>query len=419
MQKTMPIPGVTKTLYIGMVINTAVKPSRDVMLGLMDWMRRRQGVEPRLFHASAATATKNLVEFASSGLDGLVFCGVRRDIVWDFAKAMPNHPPVVLSSYAPLSEEERRNLGNGGTVMLDNEAIGRQAADFLLGHKLQNFAFFGSNVYRERIAGEIRCEAFRKRIQERLGDKMTFSSLMVGTYRDNEDFWEGDENEIKEVKKWVKSLPIPCAVFVNGDREAFSILEHCHHQGIAVPADMEVLGVNNSHWLCEHSTPPLSSICPDLTSCVRKTMDMLIQLIQNPNLPSGQRDVRIESNKLIERRSTAGKRDYGHVLTKVREFVRQNACSGIAVPDIVAHVGASRRMIEKRIRMETGESLLDMIWRVRVEKACKLLKTTRYKMAEVARLSGFGTSTKMGRVFRTLVGMSMRTYRSKYRKSVR
>lgn len=413
MQKKIQIPGVTKTLYVGMVINTAVKPSRDVMLGMMYWARRRQGIESRLFHASAATTPKNLVEFASSGLDGLIFCGVRRDIVWEFAKAMPNHPPVVLSTYSPLSEEERRNLGNGGTVMLDNEAIGRQAADFFLGHRLQNFAFFGANVYRERIAGEIRCEAFRKQIQERLGGKMTFSSMMVGTHYENEDFWEGGT---KDIGKWLRSLPLPCGMFVNGDREAFSILEHCRRLGIPVPSDMEVLGINNSHWLCEHATPPLSSISPDLTSCVRKTMEMLIQLIQNPDLPSEQRDVRVVSNKLIERRSTVGRRDYGHVLTKVREFVRQNACKGIAVPDIVAYVGASRRMIEKRIRHETGESLLDMIWNVRVEKACKLLKTTRFKMAEVARLSGFGSSTKLGRVFRTLVGMSMREYRSKYRK---
>ena len=78
--------------------------------------------------------------FANSGIDGIVTCGVRRDIVLDFLRVMPNHPPMVVCAYSPILESEYELFRAGGIVLLDNEAIGRQAADFFLGHGLQNFA---------------------------------------------------------------------------------------------------------------------------------------------------------------------------------------------------------------------------------------------------------------------------------------
>ena len=150
-------------LVIGMVINTATKPCRDVMLGIMDEVWDLPDVVPRLFHASPATTAKNLMTFAESGVDGLIFSGVRKSIVRSFAKAMPNHPPAVVVTNLAVSEADLEKIGVGGFVMLDNAKIGRMAADMFLEHGLRNFAFFGSNGYREMMAGEIRCEAFRRR----------------------------------------------------------------------------------------------------------------------------------------------------------------------------------------------------------------------------------------------------------------
>ena len=98
-------------LVIGMVINTATKPSRDVMLGIMDDVLDRPDVVPRLFHASPATTAKNLIKFIESGVDGLIFCGVRKGIVLSFAKAMPNHPPAVVVTNLAVSEADLEKIG--------------------------------------------------------------------------------------------------------------------------------------------------------------------------------------------------------------------------------------------------------------------------------------------------------------------
>ena len=113
---------------IGIVVNTAVKPSRDILLGVMDRIHSANCGKPLLFLAGSATSPANINTFAENGLDGMIFCGVRRDIFVSFGRLMPDHPPVVLCTYAPLTEEELELLGRGGEVVLDNESIGAQAA---------------------------------------------------------------------------------------------------------------------------------------------------------------------------------------------------------------------------------------------------------------------------------------------------
>ncbi len=398
---------VRKKGRIGIVINTAVKPSRDILLGVMDSIHSANCGKPLLFHAGSATSPANLKAFVEAGLDGMIFCGVRLDILMKFARIVPVRPPVVICTYVPLTEEERYVLGHGGEVVLDNESIGAQAADFFIGHGLRNFAFLGANVFRERVAGEIRCDAFRRRLEERLGTNVTFSKCVVGVVADNEDFWELGNGD---TEKWITSLPHSCGVLVNGDREAVNLLSICRRYGIKVPDDLEVLGINNSHGFCEQARPAISSLCPDLARCAKEAVDMLSALIANPDLPAKRRKVMVGTCKLVERGSTSNG-EYGHVVARAREYIIKNACGGIDVSDVVRTVKVSRRLLEKRVREATGQSVLDMIQKVRLESVCRLLSTTSLPIADVTTRSGYELTSNLGRLFRRTFGMSMREYR--------
>ena len=392
---------------IGIVINTAVKPSRDIMLGLMDRLHSSSYGKPLLFLAGNGTSPANLKSFVESGLDGMIFCGVRRDILLEFARLVPERPPVVLCTYAPLTEEERDVLGHGGEVVLDNKSIGAQAADFFIGHGLRNFAFLAANVYRERIAGEIRCDAFRRRIDECLGSNHAFSKYMVGVVTENEDYWELGNGD---TEAWIRKLPRPCGVLVNGDREAANFLAICKRFGIKVPDDLEVLGINNSHGFCEQARPAISSLCPDLARCAKEAVDMLMALTADPAMPRERRRVMVASCRLVERGSTSNG-EYGHVVARAREYIQKNACSGIDVSDVVRYVDVSRRLLEKRVRDVTGQSVLDMIQGVKLENVCRLLATTSLPIAEVTTRSGYEQTSNLTKLFRKKFGMSMRDYR--------
>ena len=395
---------------IGVVINTTFKPARDVHLGIVNCLLSGGIGVPLLFVAGNGTLPANVKAFAEHGLDGMIFCGVRKAIVLEFLRLMPDHPPVVVTSHDIFPEGNLEQLGYGGAVVLDNESIGVKAADFFIDHGLRHFAFFASNVCRERIAGAIRRDAFRRRIQERLGAEATFSQCVTGVMADNDDYWELGDGESE---KWVGNLPHPCGVLVNEDREAANMLAICKDLGIRVPDDLEILGVNNSYGFCEQVLPAISSLAPDYARCAVEAVDMLTALIADPKLPRSRRKVRVPSCAIVERGSTSSG-DFGHVVARARDFIRRHACEGIGVPDVVTQVGVSRRLLEKRVREATGASVLDMIQKVRLENVCRLLVNTTLSISDVTTNSGYEPTSNLSHLFRRTYGMSMRDYRARH-----
>ena len=317
---------------IGVVINAVLKPSRDVMCGVIHCVQSECLGKPLLFQASGGTLPENIKSFAANDLDGMIFCGLRREVIVEFLRLMPDHPPLVVCTYYPLSEEYMNLLGNGGELVLDNEGFGRTTADFFIKHGHRNFAFLRSQVATESIAGDIRCEAFRRRIEECLGTSYTFSKFVSGVVAVNEDFWETGDNR---AEAWVDSLPLPCAVLTNDDREAANFIDVCKKLGKRVPNDIEVLGSNNSHGFCEQTHPAISSLIPDYAKGARDAVKLLMALIDNPNLPRAQRSVVLSSYRLVERGSTSNG-EHGYIVARAREYIAQNACKGIGVMDVVA-----------------------------------------------------------------------------------
>lgn len=393
---------------IGVVINAVLKPSRDVMCDVVHYIHSENLGKPLLFQASGGTLPENIKLFASNNLDGMIFCGVRREVAGAFLRLMPDHPPLVVCTYYPLSEESMDRLGNGGELIMDNEGIGRQVADFFIEHGHRNFAFLRTRVATESIAGDIRCEAFRRRIEERLGTSCTFAKFVTGVVTANEDFWEVGDNKSEE---WVRALPLPCAVLTNDDREAFNFIVICKKLGIRVPGDIEVLGSNNSHGFCEMSRPAITSWIADYERGAKEAVKLLMALIANPNLPRAQRSVVLSAFRLVERGSTSNG-EHGYIVARAREYIAQNACKGIGVMDVVANVGVSRRLLEKRMREATGQSLLEMIQAVRLENVCRLLTTTSLPMLEVGERSGYDSTSNLSCLFRKRFGMTMSDYRA-------
>ena len=400
-------------IHIGMVIQTESKPCRDVMLSLMDFAGTHPDVRLRLFHASPATTVENLATFASFGFDGLFLCGLAKDVVYGFLKSCPNHPPLALCVYTLPADTDFADFGPGVTVIVDNAAIGHQAADFLLDRGLSNFAFFGSMARRESIAGELRCVAFEARIHAVLGERGAFTRWFMGTQMPNGDYLDPKG---EDVEHWVSSLPLPCGVFANGDREAYILERVCLRLGIDIPGQMEILGINNANMLCERAKPTLTSLELDYYACAESAITMLLALIADPALPHERRIARVSTCRIIERGSTSVSRNRGNIVTRAREYIRVHACEGIGVPEVVDHLGVSRRLLEKLIREATGQTPLELIQSVKLDSCRHLLETTNLPIAELLERSGYPLTANPGRVFRNAFGMSMKAYRDAHRR---
>ena len=115
--------------------------------------------------------------------------------------------------------------------------------------------------------------------------------------------------------------------------------------------------------------------------------------------------------QVIARRSTDTTQIADVVVVKALEFIAVNACAGIGVPEVVRHVGASRRLAEQRFRTQLGRTILDEIRRVRLERVRTLLRETNQAIGEIARQCGFESESHLGSVFRRAHGCTMRDFR--------
>ena len=386
------------------------------MLGWMRYGRNRSDIELRFFFASNATSTENLLEFTRSGLDALLLCGLQEEKIVDFLKSNHLNMPVVVCTHASSCMIDMNLMPNVGVVLADSESIGRHVGEFFLEHGLENFAFMGMNLNRERIYGLARCAAFRDVVMVDDNDGKSFSEKTFGVYKANGDFWDQPR---KNILAWVKSLRLPCGVFVNGDRSAAVFVDACQRLGIDIPGQIEVVSVNNSYGICESMGTTISSIQPDFNECARQSIELALKMMADVSgMTIEDRTVVVSSHTLIERSSSLSGRSHGKIVTRAKEFIRDNACKGISVVDVVKYIGVSRRTLEIRVKFATGSSILELIRKVRLKNICRLLTTTDISLSNIVTQSGYNLTGNVSMLFKKTFGMTMRQYRKKSRPSI-
>ncbi|MHB9031484.1 MAG: LacI family DNA-binding transcriptional regulator [Anaerolineae bacterium] len=176
------------------------------------------------------------------------------------------------------------------SVSLDNLAVGKMAADYLLslGHRSLGV-----------ISGPLRLSIARD-------SKTAFveSCLQAGAHVLEGDY-EGDWHTRSGYTAMLRLLAqqdLPTAVFVASDLMAIGALRAIQEKGWSVPDDMSVVGVDNIET-AEFSCPPLTTIRQPFDSIGKAAINLLLDLLGGKPIAEGK--VLIEPS-LIIRQSTAG-----------------------------------------------------------------------------------------------------------------
>ncbi|XID91394.1 response regulator [Paenibacillaceae bacterium WGS1546] len=98
------------------------------------------------------------------------------------------------------------------------------------------------------------------------------------------------------------------------------------------------------------------------------------------------------------------------IVRKVHTFIEKNLDSDVSLQSIADHVYLHPVYLSKVYKLETGEGLSDYINRIRMEKACHLLKCSRRKIYEIAESLGYQTNYFI-RVFKRQYGVTPQEYR--------
>ncbi|MDF2922934.1 MAG: two-component system response regulator [Paenibacillaceae bacterium] len=99
-----------------------------------------------------------------------------------------------------------------------------------------------------------------------------------------------------------------------------------------------------------------------------------------------------------------------------QQYICDNLGKKLTVDGISEHVGYTESYFSHLYKKETGESIVECITRLRLERAKDLLKTTDMKVYEIVEKIGFSDSNYFSRQFKRYEGMTPLDYRQRFEK---
>jgi LacI family transcriptional regulator len=286
-------------------------------------------------------------------------------------------------------------------IIGDNRAVGRLAADHLLGLGYRHLAYCGdgsSHASRVRgVAFAHRCAAAGVTIR-RFEEPAEESPL-------REVAWTRSGSD-PALRAWLEALPKPVGVLACHDAMGVLLSEVGQHLGLRIPAQLAILGVDNDPELCELAYPTLSSIQTPQEQIGFEAARRLDALLQNrrPQPPI----LRLREASIVTRQSTGSSADHDLLVDTALRFITEHADQPIRVTDVVEHVGGSRRNLELRFNHATGRGVLASIQNAHLALARRLLAETDLTVEQVAFASGFNSRERFSTVFRQLTGLAPR-----------
>jgi AraC-like DNA-binding protein len=96
----------------------------------------------------------------------------------------------------------------------------------------------------------------------------------------------------------------------------------------------------------------------------------------------------------------------GGALRRVRAYIDDHIGERISLDELACQAGVSRFHFARQFRLSTGESAMEYLRRVRIERSKSILQTRSATIAEVAVRLGFSDQSHFTRIFGRIVGVS-------------
>ena len=369
---------------VALLIETTRSYGRNVLRGIGDYARVHG---PWLFHIPSEMPVRGIPNRDEWDGDGII-AQPRQDK--PFLKQLGESGKAVVSLSGPP--------GSGGlhAVRANQDAVAELAIAHFRDRGFTRFAYCGvPNELLWPPTGEI----FRRWAEK--------SGYHCDVYQHG---FEHDSRTLRlnHMAQWLRGLPKPIGLLAAHDLRAREVLDACRLGGVHVPEEVAVLGVNNDELICEMANPPLSSIIHNARRIGYEAAAMLDRLMSGKKIVA---DIVVDPIGVQTRQSTDLLAIEDPEVASAVRFIREHACEGIRVDDVLDQVPLSRRALEKRFQRAVGRPPHMEIRRAQLERVKQLLVTSDYKLERIAELTGFSSAQYLAGLFHRVMKMTPGAWR--------
>lgn len=282
------------------------------------------------------------------------------------------------------------------TVRHDYDAVGRLAAEHLLG---KGFRRFGCVVVPGGWFIEQRHNALVRTIQNHGGSLTTFE-LQTTMPEVVQPLAQAEKRRFVE---WVRTLQRPAALILTDDWDAPVLMELCREAGYEVPRDLVMITTGCHSEVLPRCRVPLSAVQEDQELQARLAVSCLDVLMADKQ----PRDTMISVPPLgiVERASTATMAIEDREVAHAVEFIRAHGFEPINVADVSSRVQVARVTLERRFRQAMGVTMHEYLTELRVRRAKELLRRDApASLQAIAQLCGLADRRRLNQVFISLTG---------------
>lgn len=276
--------------------------------------------------------------------------------------------------------------------------IGRMAAEHLLERGFEYFACCGfagehwSHRRRDGFVAEISHQGYQTSVYE--------------SPRGGAQAWKRDQSQLVD---WLATLKKPLGVFATNDLRGQHVLDACARLDLAVPENVAIIGVDNDELVCGFCQPPLSSVIPNPERIGYEAAAWLDRLMQGEKPTTIE--IEIPPQGIAVRQSSDVYAVSDATVAAALSFIREHACEGVTVNDVVEHLSVSRSWLERSFRKQVRHSPQAEIRGVQIKRCKELLRTTTLPLDKIAYLAGFEHPEYMSVVFKRITNETPGNYR--------
>lgn len=369
---------------VALLIETSNSYARGLMRGISAYLREH---ERWLLYLSEGKRGEKVPSWLEKWKGDGIIVRIENEEIAKVIKKLKI--PVVDISSARLIPDLR-------WVETDDKGVAELAANHFIHLGFRNFAFCGDRSFNWSIQ--------REQHFQRLISKAGYK-CHVFNYANQQE----EASETQRIAKWLVDLPKPLGLFSSYDYLGRQVLEACRGNEITVPDQVSVLGVDNDDIMCELSEPPMSSVIPNTHLVGYKAAELLERLMSGEHIPSTPH--LIMPIGIAARRSTDVLAIEDRNTVASLRYIREHACRGISVKDVIDAVPQSRRLLESKFKKFLGRTPHEEIISVRIRCAKTLLLETELPLTQIAERTGFTHVEYLNVAFRRETGMPPGRYR--------